>query len=82
MYFSIAGNHVPVDRDESNPVKILGTSLRPEGREIDTDDGELITIIPPFGANMIKNTNYAILAIALVAFFGVGVYLIKKKVLK
>ena len=82
MYFSISGNHIPVERDEGNPNKVLKSSLSPEGREIDTDDAELITIIPPFGANMVQDTHYAIFAIALVAFFGAGVYLIKKKVLK
>jgi len=79
MYFSIAGNHVPVERDGE---EVLETSLRPEGREIDTDDGELITIIPPFGANMQEKPQLAILGISLAAFFGIGVYLIKKKVLK
>lgn len=86
MYFSIAGNHMPVERNEDTETASYGdveeTSLRPEGREIDTDDGELITIIPPFGANMQQNSQIAIFAIALVAVFGIGVYLIKRKVLK
>jgi len=82
MHFSIAGNHVPAERDEADPAEVLKTSLRPIGYEVDTDDGELITIIPPFGANMVQDTHYAIFAIALIAVFGAGVYLIKKKVLK
>jgi len=80
MYFSVAGNHVPVKRDSSG--NILETSVRPTGTEIDTDDGELITIIPPFGANKAYNSQIAMFGIAITAIFGIGVYLIKKKVLK
>ena len=52
-----------------------------EVQELDTGKAETILIIPPFGIDDVLATKISI-AIILVAAFGIGVYYIKRRVLK
>ena len=47
--------------------------------EVDASKGEVVQVLPPFGTS---NVMYYALALAVAAILGVGIFLIKKKVVK
>jgi len=63
-------------------LSVLGNQNPTEDvQELDAGKAETVLIIPPFGMNDMLATQISI-AIILVAAFGIGVYYIKKRVLK